>query len=118
MATRFRLALNRFRTRESPSLRGRYFKKVALLIERHLRRREVSQKQIVEWFGAPDLFSQTEWAAAYVYRFDHTKASKRRDEWYFFFRDGLLITSGYNHAGINQFSGFQASSAFPSQNIN
>jgi hypothetical protein len=117
MTTRFKSALNRFHAYEKPTLRGRRFVKVNLLIERLMRARAVLQTQIVDWFGPPDLFHQDERSAAYVYRFDHVKPSKRRDEWYFYFHDGILVQSGFNRAGINHFPHFQLGSLFCSQSI-
>lgn len=112
MMTRFKSALNRFYAHEKSTLRGRRFVKVNLLIQRLMPDRDVLQTQIVEWFGAPDLFHQDDFSAAYVYRCDHVKPSKRRDEWYLYFRDGILVQSGFNRAGINHFPHFQLGSSF------
>ena len=96
-----------FRTNEGPDRRGPCFKRLALGIEAVMRAAGVSQSQLLEWLGPPDLFDRQNQDVTYIYRFDHDEPGRDGDEWYLYFADGRLIQSGYNAVGINDLSGMR-----------
>ena len=97
----FEAALRRFREEETDQRRGQFFRAVARAIEAKMRTTVITREMIVEWFGPPDYFGDD---ALYLYRFDHRRARRNRDEHYFHFREGRLVNSGYNRRGINDLS--------------
>jgi hypothetical protein len=99
----FDALLRRFREEETDQRRGPFFAVVVRAVEERMRSTVISPEMIVAWFGPPDYFYKD---ATYIYRFDHRRARRNRDEHYFHFSDGRLVASGYNRRGLNDLSRF------------
>src|SRR5687768_7749807 len=89
-----------YREGENAGCRGPRFAAVAYAIEREMKVRVISKRLLVDYLGPPDLFDD----GVYLYRFDHKKAGKNRDEWYFHLKKSKVASSGFNRRGINDLS--------------
>ena len=101
--------INLYRIEEGESARGPLFADVAYAIEEELESRAITKRALVKFLGPPDLFDN----GVFVYRFDHKKAGKNRDEWYFHIKRGKVFSSGFNRRGINDLSRLKDRSEFP-----
>ena len=103
-----------FRLNEGPNTRGPQFVQLALGIESAMKECAVTKEELISLLGPPDLFDANGEDATYVYRFDHSEPGRNQDEWYFHIKNGRLIKSGYNQAGINDLSNLKLGSEFHS----
>ena len=106
--------LEAFERTETDSTRGPAFVSVALELETQMRSGGVSDGDLVECFGRPDLFlGDADGRRDLLYVFDHDHPGANRDEWFFGFERGVLVDSGYNRRGINDVSAWTDGSEFP-----
>ena len=59
------------------------------------------------------LFLAEEHHLTFLYLFDHAIAGGNADEWYFAMQQGRLVSSGYNHCGINDLGAWRPAGELP-----
>lgn len=94
-----------YREAESDQRRGPRFKKAALTLEQEMQAPGgVSDAELIECFGPPNLWDEREGGGIFVYFFDHEMPGRDADEWYFHLAGRRVIRSGYNWRGVNDLS--------------
>lgn len=99
--------------RESAKRRGPCFVAVAMALEADISAKALTAARIVQLFGRPDYWRYDFGNGLLVYRFDHDRRGRNRDEWYYHLEDGRVISSGFNGRGKNDLSDLLTASAWP-----
>ena len=104
--------LHTYRQLEAAKGKGPRFCIAVYALEKEMHIQAVPPTVLLNRFGVPDLWVGDSVDADWVYYFDHSRAGRRRSEWYFHFRGGRLVNSGFNIRGINDNTQYKASSEF------